>query len=196
MVAMDEDSVRFCAYCNSFKVIEEFRRRSASSSTRMNECRECHNKAERERKAWKQQKLSKRLMAKRLGELSRTRSWNEVEMVIKIMLREFGGMVGFKHAFAKHYAWAYQNGRYPLIRCLQACLRVTSHYEDMQIKEQRLAEAQPGYSSIQYWTDEELECSYQKSLVETIEQKPELAIEAARKLGWTVIPPEVQLPEE
>jgi hypothetical protein len=190
MVAMDEDNVRFCAYCNSFKLIEGFRRRSANSSARMNECRECHNKAERERNAAKQKKLSKRLMAKRLGELSRTRSWNEVEMVIKIMLREFGGMMGFKHAFAKHYAWAYQNGRYPLIRCLQACLRVTSHYEEMQIKEQRVAEAQPGYSSIQYLSDEDLERAFKKGVLEEIEQKPELAIEAARKLGWTVIPPE------
>jgi hypothetical protein len=64
----------------------------------------------------------------------------------------------------------------------------------MRIKEQRVAEAQPGYSSIQYLSDEDLERAFKKGVLEEIEQKPELAIEAARKLGWTVIPPEVHSP--
>ena len=167
---------RFCEQCVSVKPLAEFRRRSRNGSARLNQCRECHNQSERKRRATKRSKHDHRRMAKYLTQLKNERSNARVELLLGVMIEQFGGTQGFLAAWSDYHHRAMHQGGFAAFRCFQSVARL------MQFCEQNHAD--PGELS-----DEELEQTIMDHTKHLIQQNPVLAVAAADQIGWTVIPP-------
>jgi hypothetical protein len=63
-----------CNHCLDRKPLEEFRLRYRNQPLRLSQCRECHNRAERERRRGHRQKMSRRELAKALTKVKNQRS--------------------------------------------------------------------------------------------------------------------------
>jgi len=96
------------------------------------------------------------------------------------MAQQFGGVQGLAGAIERHFVWALKRGGFQAVRCLQSYLRLVEHCDDMQAATRTRPEL---------LSDEDLDREHMRTLTEWVQQYPEVAIAAAREIGWTVIPP-------
>lgn len=166
---------RFCEQCVSVKPLTEFRRRSRTGPARLNQCRVCRNRAERERRASKRAHCDHRLMAKSLTQLKNERRNDRLELLCRATFRQFGGMQGFVAAWNDFYHQAMEQGEFAAYRCFQSVIRVAQYCDDNR----------PDLGSM---TDEEIEHALMENTKQLIRQHPELAVVAADQIGWTITP--------
>jgi hypothetical protein len=165
---------RFCEQCVSLKPIAEFRKRSRTGSAHLNQCRTCHNRAERERRAKNRAMRGHRRMAKFLTQLNNEKSNDRLRLLSSVMFQQFGGMEGFVSAWADYQHQAMEQGGFAAFRCFQTVVRLLQYCE----------ETRPDPVGM---TDEELERSVMEHTKQLIQQHPELAVAAASEVGWTIV---------
>ena len=172
---MTASDTRFCNQCLKVKPITEFRRRSRTGSARLGQCRACHNESERQRLANKRAHRNHRRMAKCLTELKNERSNDRLELILGVMITKFGGMQGFITAWDKYCSLAMEQSGFAAFRCFSTVIRLAQYCEEHR-------------SDPSEMTDEELERAMMEHTEHLIQQHPELAVAAARRLGWQVEP--------
>ena len=166
---------KFCEQCTCFKPITEFRRRSRDGFVRLNQCRTCHNATERQRRNGRRKQLNHRRMAKVLTQLKNEDRHDRLELLCSVMFRQFGGLQGLVRAWQAYFQRASRKGGFAAFRSLQAVVRLTQDCE--------ATVPQPSELS-----DDELQSGLDASVAQLIQQQPEVAIAAAKRLGWTVVP--------
>ncbi len=147
---MTSDSVpatceyRLCEHCLLPRPIEDFRRRCRDKPLRLSQCRSCHNQAERERRAVRRQKMTRRELAKALNKVKNQRSDLQVKALCQEMVGRFGGLSGIVEAWSRCLDRDLSRGGYAAFRHLEAVLRLTQYCEQNK----------PNYGAL---SDEELE---------------------------------------
>ena len=168
---------RFCESCARWQAITEFRKRRQSDSARMRQCRQCHNRSERERRAKSRLKSDRKQVGSFLIELKNEESNDRIRMLCNRMVLQFGGFQGFVNAWTDYQQQAIESGGFPAFRCFAAMFRLLEYCSESNSKMDQL-------------TDQELQYELVVSVRSLLIEQPELAILAAQELGWTLIPPE------
>ncbi len=140
----DSTDLRLCICCLLPKPLEEFRRRYRGRPTRLSQCRDCHNEAERLRRTIRQERLGKRQVAKALTAIKSRRSDAQVKAVCREMVGRFGGVPGIVTAWHRTLDKDLARGGVAALRHLSAILRLTQYCERNR----------PNYGAM---SDEELE---------------------------------------
>jgi uncharacterized protein YlaI len=135
---------RICNHCLDRKPVEDFRRRYRNQPLRLSQCRDCHNRVERERRAAHRQKMTRKELAKALTKVKKQRSDLQVKALCREMVERFGGLKGIAEAWGRSLDQDLSRGGYAAFRHLEAILRLTQYCEQNR----------PDYGSM---TDEELE---------------------------------------
>ncbi len=86
---------RFCESCLTAKPLTEFRRRTRESDDRLGQCRQCHNAAERTRRAAGRARRDSRDLAKFVSQAKRATNPANVQALIDRMIDRFGGLDDF-----------------------------------------------------------------------------------------------------
>ena len=183
MIAMTAET-GYCRGCRATKPIAEFRQRSRSGSTRLNQCRTCHNEAERIARAKRRAKQTGKSIDRFPRRLKQAANPEEVAWLCGQMFRRFGGMAGFSEAWFRHYSDA-RPGSKSRTDMLSAFWELVKFNHSQQ--ERQAADSASDFS---LWTQEELKEELDRCNRDTIRRHPEEAIEAARCFGWTIIAPE------
>ena len=110
----------------------------------MRQCRDCHNAAERVRRAARRDRLNRRQMAKMLTAVKNQRSDLQVKAVCREMTGRFGGVAGIVEAWRRSLDTDLEKGGYPAFRHLAAIMRLSQYCERNK----------PNYTAM---SDEELE---------------------------------------
>ena len=164
-----------CNTCHRVFPIDNFRLSRTTGVSRLNQCRLCHNLSERVRRRKKRQQLSNRVLSKGLLRINDEKNRDKVAIVIGGLLSRFGGVDGFVQAWHDYFKTARNKGGYATLRCLESVIRMMEYCDENESKAEILSE-------------EELHESINQSLVALLETNPELAITAARRMGWQIAP--------
>jgi hypothetical protein len=167
----ESEATRACSSCYAEKPISHYRRRCAGSEHRHCQCRACHNEQERERQK-----------AKRCGKtVSFARSCLDIDnpkdaarLLSALTIQRFGGMARFARLFVEAIDDARRRGRSAtVLRCVMWFINLS-------------VAAEPTLDDL---SDEQLVKLVRVHVQEMVRENPELAVEAAQRLGWIVIPP-------
>lgn len=126
------DGTRLCEYCLQRKPLTEFRRRTRDGSARLKQCRECHNKAERERHSAAREKQDRRQMAKYLTRLSNAGNDQVVAAICREMLACYGGFDAFLAAFTDYQKRSVEQGGLAAHRCFASIIRLLQYCDQNQ----------------------------------------------------------------
>ncbi len=121
--------LRLCEHCLVPKPLAEFRLRHRAGQIRMWQCRECHNTAERIRRAARRDRLNRRQMAKMLTAVKNQRSDLQVKALCREMAVRFGGIAGIVEAWHRTLDADLEKGGYPAVRNLAAIMRLSQYCE-------------------------------------------------------------------
>jgi hypothetical protein len=120
---------RTCQHCHNAYPISHFRRRTPSGTARMNQCRLCHNQAERLRRQHRSGRLTRRQFNQCLTSLKNQRTARGVERVYLGLIDHLGGAEGLMHHWTKSLVADLAAGGFPAYRQLAAIIRLMQHYE-------------------------------------------------------------------
>lgn len=120
---------RLCEHCLLPKPVEEFRRRSRNTNSRMSQCRACHNASERLRRAAQRERLGRREMRKMLTALKNQQTDRQVKAICREMVERFGGVNGIVEVWGRCFERDRHVGGYATLRHVQAVLRLTEYCE-------------------------------------------------------------------
>jgi len=93
--------MKICEQCLEWKPDTEFRRRFKGESTRLNQCRTCHNETEQVRRARGRREQRDQHIAKFVTKLKNAKSNDLVALLCKAMVQHFGGVQGFVDAWTQ-----------------------------------------------------------------------------------------------
>ena len=108
------------------------------------------------------------------------RNFGRVEILVKIMIKEFGGVAGFVAAWGDHCRRSMESGGFAALRCFKSVLRLIEFCDANR----------PSASALD---DEQLADELLSVTLRTIQDRPELAVEILQQAGWRVSPPEPTL---
>lgn len=114
-------------------------------------------------------------MAKALTRLKNEHDNRRLQLACSAMFEQFGGLRGFVAAFHAYFEDAKTKAGLGVYRCMQSVIRLTQYCEENRRQPDEM-------------TDEELELNFSKSIEQYILANPEVAIAAAKRLGWQIIP--------
>ena len=166
---------KMCKTCHRVFQIENFRLRRTTGTSRLNQCRLCHNLSERVRRKKKRQQELSRVLSKGLSRINDERNRDKVAIIVSCLLSKLGGVDAFVQAWHDYFETARNKGGYGTLRCLESVIRMMEYCDENEAKVEVLSE-------------EELHESINQSLVSLLETYPEIAITTARKLGWQIAP--------
>lgn len=112
-------NTRICEGCLEPKPVTDFRLRYRGGATRMARCRDCHNRAERERRQRNNRLDNDRRMSRGLAQIQGERSNKRVVVLYNTLLNEFGGVQGFVDNYRDFYNRSKGLDR---MRCFKAML--------------------------------------------------------------------------
>jgi hypothetical protein len=135
MIAAAND-LRFCEGCASLRPADQFRKRSKTGSAQLRECRRCHNSSEQQRRARNRAQRDGRRVKQFVGEVMAKHSSDRLELLLKLMVAEFGGMEGFATAWYAYTMQVMGKGGYAGARCFIAIERL---FELVAEREERQA---------------------------------------------------------
>ena len=141
----------------------------------MSECKACHNAYERLRRSKKRSMRADLEIAKFMARLKKQRSHRQIEMLCSLVCSEFGGLENFAAAWVDYFRRATARGGATGLKCFQALMKLLQYLD-----QQRSSPIELG--------DEDLEHELMAAAEKLIVRNPELAVDAARQLGWVVIP--------
>jgi hypothetical protein len=170
---------RLCCDCLEVKPSTEFRRRLRTGQARLGQCRACHNLAERLRRAQRRRAWRDQRVAAFVTQLKNARSDNHVRLLCNLMLYRFGGLQGFVNAWLQQLGRVQrdQPGSKKSLDFFQAVVRMIEFSDSTR----------PNVTGL---TDEDLQRELEAETRRLIDAHPELAVQAAGQIGWTIIPPD------
>ena len=137
---------RCCQRCFERYPLDQFRHRRRGQGGRVNECRACHNHAERLRRHRRRGWASKRQFNQYLTSLKNQRSARGVERVFFELVQEFGGTEGLVSMWTAAMARDLADGGFRAYRHIASIIRLMQHHEGARPNK-------PDYSTM---SDEEL----------------------------------------
>lgn len=165
-----------CRRCWQVKAIAEFRRRYTGTEDRHTLCRDCFNADVAQRRAKKRNKELHRFNQQV------NRQAQSIAAVIATtaeMIARFGGVDRFATAWKEVLDRASADGKPHLV--VRGMLTVVNLINASTV----LRESGPQPVEMD---DDDLCRAMDKSVIRIVQQNPELAISAARRLGWTIMP--------
>ena len=102
-LALNLAEFRLCQRCLTAKPAEEFRRRHRNGTARMGRCRECHNAAERERRAKRRRKSDGDVIRKWSYRVRHATRDQEIRLLCDATINYFGGVERFAVAWFEHF---------------------------------------------------------------------------------------------
>jgi hypothetical protein len=120
---------RVCEGCLSPKPLTEFRLRNHGGIVRMARCRDCHNRAERERRSRIRRRDADRRLSHLLAKVQSERSNKRLVVLCNAMLDEFGGIRGFVESWRDFYR---RSNGLDQMRCLKAVLSLVRVAESLR----------------------------------------------------------------
>ena len=136
-------TTRVCSCCQIARPNSEFRRRFRSASTRVNQCRLCHNQAERLRRQRKRGQLNKRQFLKLLTNLKSQQTAKGVERVYLCLRQRLGGTEGLLRLWTAAMERDMAEGGFRAYRHIASILRLMMYCESNQSNH-------PDYSQLSY----------------------------------------------
>ncbi|QDT51692.1 hypothetical protein Pan258_57840 [Symmachiella dynata] len=166
---------RLCEQCLTAKPISQFRRRTQSGSARLHQCRDCHNAYERARLSRKRQQRDDRRISKALTQIKNESNGKRLELLCAMLVRQFGGTEGFASAWFNFHQRAAERGQAAALRSFESVFRLLKYCDENRDEPADLS-------------DEDLRKAVLEETKDLLRREPELAVAAAREIGWTVIP--------
>ena len=178
----EQQETKLCSRCAHELPISSFRRKYKDRPRLVSpECNRCRNRLAR----LKTRKLHKRQLSKCLTQLEHAESIERVAGILDTMIRHFGGPEGFAKAWKQTLE---DCGRSPRTAGFGA-KSMMALVQMMQFVERHQAESR---TTLETMTPEEFNQAADRMVLEMIAKNPAIAVKAACRLGWTVIPPEPQ----
>ena len=156
--------------------LAEFRLQHRNESRRMNDCNFCHNRSERVRRRDARLKGRDKTIARFAMRLRHATDANRVLLLCHQMFARYGGVQGFAES------WAMQTKR-----TRRGSKRALNFFVAIANLLQFAKDTRPPVKELD---DKNLEDELTVTVMRLIEDRPELVIEAAQRLGWQVSPPE------
>ena len=141
---------RRCTSCFQIKPLIEFRRRHSGRPDRLWQCRDCHNQAERQRRALRWQRLSRKQLSQTLTAIKNQQSDRQVKALCGEIAGVFGGLDGLVEAWQQSMSKDLERGGFAAFRHIAALVRLLQYTEDNK----------PNYGAM---SDEELESAIWES---------------------------------
>ncbi|QDU95185.1 hypothetical protein [Lignipirellula cremea] len=111
---------RSCRCCHRELSLDQFRRRRRDSNVRLSDCRSCHNRAERVRRAAaRQDRTHARLNA--FFRRAQGASREQIQQIVGAMLEQFGGHQGLADAWVNYHSQARGLAKF---RCYEVLFRL------------------------------------------------------------------------
>ena len=171
-------ATRTCRKCGEIQPIDQFRRRRKEQPERASICRLCHNEQEVFHRLQRRLGRNAKLLSHFNWQLSKAESQRDAYRLVGAMVEKYGGVGGLAKALSDHVDTACERkpGGRESGNALRAVLRLSEHCQPEPLDTDLMDEA-------------DLQREFDQHVGELIEHSPELAIAAAHRLGWQVIPP-------
>jgi hypothetical protein len=168
-------ATKVCTKCFRVRPLSEFRRIRSGQERRHPQCRDCRNEYERGRaKRQRDKAVYKYADAVRTNEDDA----RKLLAATREIFERFRGLEGFGKAWQAAYREAEREGKtYLCVRMLEATMYLTATASELQQENTRTM------------SDEDLQASVLRNTAVLIRRFPQIAVEAARELGWQVVPP-------
>lgn len=128
-VSQNCEPIRRCESCLMDYPLQHFRRRHSGREMRMRECRLCHNRRERLRRAAIRHRLSRREMAKAMTHLKNCTAASRVPAFCAEMVQHLGGAEGFLDAWKSCIDRDLKRGGLPAFRHLAVLIKFMEYCE-------------------------------------------------------------------
>jgi hypothetical protein len=176
-----EQAERVCPKCGEWRPINKFRRRRRGSEEgrHFDECNDCRNAYERRRRV-KKRRVTFEKFATTI--IQAKRDARKIAGLIREMAFRFKGLQNLAAEWKRQidFACERRRGVSTTLKHFAAIAHIIQVHSELLVA----SEQDPHEMS-----DLELDAELAANLQDLIAQQPELAIEVARRLGWTVIPP-------
>lgn len=178
---MPEEAVRVCSGCAQIKPDTQFRRRYRDRPDRMNQCNSCHSARERARLARRRQQRRGVEIQKFASAICSTRDRQQRKLICDLGVQQFGGINKFLKTWHDTVRSMVSSGqRSP--RLLKFCELIWEiQREEIEQLRQELRDM----------PEDELEALVRRHVAELIQDDPQLAVDAAERLGWRLTPKSV-----
>ena len=184
MIAVTSET-KLCNQCGEPKPVHLFRLRRRNGSLRQNQCNTCHAAQAR---CWRARKKIEREDAEIAGfvrDIKNAKSYRNVELLCAGMIARFGGLEELHRTWVRQIEAAQARRPGSKIAC-DFFLAIFKLLEYLDAQNPSRGE-QGEYDLL---SDEDLERRIDSYVEEFINEQPELAVAAAARLGWTVVPPQ------
>jgi hypothetical protein len=184
----NQPQTRLCGTCGRWRPVEQFNRYGKDNPRLRPHCKVC-------RYDYLKRRRSKRRLhgfLKDMNAIGRRRQVDKLLALLEITYRHYGGLRGLAIE-VMHWQKLAKPGSQMAGKILHATLQMVTMAAEEQTKR---AEQEEREREERYWamSDEELQQEHTENLMRTaqslVAENPEIAVSAAHKLGWTVIPPE------
>lgn len=175
---LSDEAVRVCLNCAEIKPDTDFRRRYRDRPDRLNTCNSCHAAHQRERRARRRQQQQGMEIQKFATAYCSTRDQKRRQLILKIAIQSAGGFSQFLRSWNDIISTMISEKRYSprLLRLYELI------FELMRDDDERNREA------LKHLPDDDLQGLVHSQLKAAIQQDPQLAIDAAKRLGWSLTP--------
>ncbi len=171
---------KLCEQCLRVKPIDQFRRRYRDREDRQSQCRVCHNRTETLRRCKKRFGKNNSLISKFVLGLKNEADDRRVALLCQTMVSAFGSTEEFVQAWREQVeeARSKKPGSKKVLDFFLAVMRMAEYCENQRPK-------------VEYLDDDQLDLAVMRETEDLIRQNPQLAVQCARQIGWTVIPPQL-----
>ncbi len=176
--------MKICRHCAQLLPIEQFRRMAKNEPRRSRICGACHARYEMLRNRKKRQVQQGWAIHKSCSRIAKARTCDRAMALLEILVAGFGGPAAFGEIW------------YAEVQRLRKARRPTTRLArmyDCAVKLAFLADQQRR-ETLDTASPEELEAAMRPALLETIRRHPEIAVDAAAKLGARVEWPATPVP--
>jgi hypothetical protein len=150
------DASRRCERCLGLYPLTEFRRRRSDRDRRFNHCRQCHNFAERTRRATAQGRATRRRVAEIIGRLRPDDPDRKAVVICEELIRHFGGLNGAVQAWFKCMNHDLERGGLAAMRHINLIFRLMAHCEPQPADYSRMSDEELRDAAISMGIDPDL----------------------------------------
>ncbi|MEZ6051248.1 MAG: hypothetical protein R3C02_07660 [Planctomycetaceae bacterium] len=173
---------RICSQCWERRPLSDFRFRFKSKGERHPQCRHCNTEGARRRAARKREQQIHDFTSRLIKE----RNARKLAVLVGEMVQQFGGVESFAKAWHAAIESARARGKdCSALRSFRALFQLMTAREELEL------EAKTAFDQeLEQMGSEEIREMRLRGAVELIREQPQIAIQAAMRLGWSVTPPD------
>ena len=181
MANVPREMLRVCGHCSEIRSLTDFRRRyrDRDRPDRMHMCNSCHARRERERRRRKREQRDHMQTERFVSGICNTRDLQRRRLIVDSAIQGCGGI----DKFLKSWLGAIES----LVARRKYSPRSVRFFEClMELQTEQDARRR---AALENASDSELAAMIDERLDGWIRSDPALAVDAARRLGWKVVPP-------